>query len=183
MKLIRYNRKINHLFCHILYYILFESFLSLSNFSLIDSVKNKFISLISCLYFNNEKILDENYIRWNIHPLRRLSPLVAVRHSSHSYLFNSSMSFLSLNSFLTSSFGHQRWRLVTLFIPKARSQLEHISQMLIKCFSLNYRSSYFSLASRRCSRGNGIPKRRFCKNCCALSAANQRKTIFPFNQQ
>ena len=81
------------------------------------------------------------------------------------FLFNRNSSistFLDQLNFITSSFGHHRWRPVTLLIPKARS----------------HRSSYFSFASRRCSRGNGIPKRRFCKNCCASSASIKTNLIF-----
>lgn len=78
---------------------------------------------------------------------------------------------------LTSSLGHHRWRPVTLLIPNARS---HLQRNRRTSHYLNvvdhYRSSYFSFASRRCSRGNGIPNRRFCKNCWASAAAYEQNT-------
>ena len=43
----------------------------------------------------------------------------------------------------------------------------------------DYRSSYRSFASRRCSRGNGIPKSRFCKNCCASERSGKTMDILP----
>ena len=79
---------------------------------------------------------------------------------------------------LTSSLGHHRWRPVTLLIPNARSHLKRYCRTSHFLNVLDhYRSSYFSFASRRCSRGNGIPNRRFCKNCWASAAAYEQNTI------